>query len=156
ASASMRSPRSLRSQARATASCTASSARARLPQRSVTAPTRRGYWVARNSRIWASSSSHRSCPTPRDDAHRLPRVDREGKKSGSDRRNGWHSTGATANTLEDVHEMPDLTERKTAILRALVQVYIGTGEAVGSEAVAQASALGLSSATIRNELAALE
>jgi heat-inducible transcriptional repressor len=52
--------------------------------------------------------------------------------------------------------MPDLTERKTAILRALVQVYIGTGEAVGSEAVAQASALGLSSATIRNELAALE
>jgi heat-inducible transcriptional repressor len=55
-----------------------------------------------------------------------------------------------------MHEMPELSERKTAILRALVQVYIGTGEPVGSEAVVQASSLGVSSATIRNELAALE
>jgi heat-inducible transcriptional repressor len=38
----------------------------------------------------------------------------------------------------------------------LVQLYIRTGEPVGSEALAQHSRLGVSSATIRNELAALE
>jgi heat-inducible transcriptional repressor len=50
----------------------------------------------------------------------------------------------------------ELTERKAAILRALVQLYIRSGEPVGSEAVSAASSLGVSSATIRNELAALE
>ncbi len=50
----------------------------------------------------------------------------------------------------------ELTERKAAILRALVTVYIRTGEPVGSEAIAQASGLGVSSATIRNELVSLE
>ena len=49
-----------------------------------------------------------------------------------------------------------LSERKEAILRALVRHHIRTGEAVGSEAIVQASGLGVSSATIRNELAALE
>ncbi len=50
----------------------------------------------------------------------------------------------------------ELTERKASILRALVTVYIRTGEPVGSEAIAHASGLGVSSATIRNELVALE
>jgi heat-inducible transcriptional repressor len=50
----------------------------------------------------------------------------------------------------------ELTERKAAILRALVRQYIKTGEPVGSEAVNQAASLGVSAATIRNELAALE
>src|SRR5437762_509974 len=50
----------------------------------------------------------------------------------------------------------ELSERKAAILRALVTVYIRTGEPVGSEAIAHASGLGVSSATIRNELVALE
>src|SRR6266516_2161061 len=50
----------------------------------------------------------------------------------------------------------ELSERKTAILRALVRHYIRTGEPVGSEVLAQSSGLGVSSATIRNELAALE
>ncbi len=49
-----------------------------------------------------------------------------------------------------------LSERKAAILHALVQHYIRTGEPVGSEALAQASGLRVSSATIRNELASLE
>ena len=49
-----------------------------------------------------------------------------------------------------------LSKRKAAILRALVQHYIRTGEPVGSEALAQASGLRVSSATIRNELASLE
>jgi heat-inducible transcriptional repressor len=50
----------------------------------------------------------------------------------------------------------ELSQRRAAILRALVTVYIRTGEPVGSEAIAVASGLGVSSATIRNELASLE
>jgi heat-inducible transcriptional repressor len=50
----------------------------------------------------------------------------------------------------------ELSERKAAILRALVQSYIRTGEAVGSEMIVSSTGLGVSSATIRNELAALE
>jgi heat-inducible transcriptional repressor len=50
----------------------------------------------------------------------------------------------------------ELSERKAAILRDLVQLYIRTGEPVGSEALAQNTRIGVSSATIRNELAALE
>jgi heat-inducible transcriptional repressor len=50
----------------------------------------------------------------------------------------------------------ELSERKVAILRALVQLYIRTGEPVGSEALASFADLRVSSATVRNELAALE
>ncbi|MDP8957042.1 MAG: heat-inducible transcriptional repressor HrcA [Actinomycetota bacterium] len=50
----------------------------------------------------------------------------------------------------------ELSARKGAILTVLVEQYIRSGEPVGSEAVAAASALGVSSATIRHELAALE
>lgn len=50
----------------------------------------------------------------------------------------------------------ELSERKASIIRALVTLYIRTGEPVGSEAIAVASGLGVSSATIRNELSALE
>ncbi len=49
-----------------------------------------------------------------------------------------------------------LSERKAAILRDLVHLYIRTGEPVGSEALTAHSKLGVSSATIRNELATLE
>ena len=49
----------------------------------------------------------------------------------------------------------ELSGRKAAILRALVKHYIRTGEPVGSEMLAQASGLHVSSATIRTELAAL-
>ena len=50
----------------------------------------------------------------------------------------------------------DLSERKAALLRDLVNLYIRTGEPVGSEALATQTKLGVSSATIRNELSALE
>jgi heat-inducible transcriptional repressor len=50
----------------------------------------------------------------------------------------------------------ELSERKAAILRALVRHFIRTGEPVGSEALSQTASLRVSSATIRNELAALE
>lgn len=49
-----------------------------------------------------------------------------------------------------------LDERKTAILSAVVQEYIATAQPVGSSHVATASGIGVSSATVRNEMAALE
>lgn len=49
-----------------------------------------------------------------------------------------------------------LDERKTAILRAIVQEYISTAQPVGSSHVAAAAGLQVSSATVRNEMAVLE
>jgi len=49
-----------------------------------------------------------------------------------------------------------LDERKTAILRAVVEEYVSTAQPVGSQHVARASGLPVSSATIRNEMAILE
>ncbi len=49
----------------------------------------------------------------------------------------------------------ELTDRKKKILRAVVESYIETAEPVGSKAIASTAGLGLSSATIRNELADL-
>ena len=51
---------------------------------------------------------------------------------------------------------PELGIRKIEVLRAVVEEYVRTGEPVGSETVAERSDLGVSSATIRNELSALE
>ena len=47
-------------------------------------------------------------------------------------------------------------DRRQAILRAIVEGYVSTHEPVGSKALAYQSALGVSPATIRNEMAALE
>jgi heat-inducible transcriptional repressor len=49
-----------------------------------------------------------------------------------------------------------LDERKTAILRAVVREYIETAQPVGSNHVARAQDVNVSSATIRNEMAVLE
>lgn len=51
---------------------------------------------------------------------------------------------------------PALTERQRAVLRLIVQEYSSTGKAVGSKALTEKYELGLSSATIRNEMAELE
>ena len=49
-----------------------------------------------------------------------------------------------------------ISERKKRILKAVIDDYIETAEPVGSKAIAQHAGLGLSSATIRNEMAELE
>jgi len=49
-----------------------------------------------------------------------------------------------------------LDARKREILRAVIRSYIETAEPVGSEVVAHQGHLGVSAATIRNEMAALE
>src|SRR5215216_6967295 len=50
----------------------------------------------------------------------------------------------------------ELGSRKTEVLRAVVEEFVRTGEPVGSETIAEHAGLGVSSATIRNEMAALE
>lgn len=50
----------------------------------------------------------------------------------------------------------DLNDRKRKILHAVIDEYIGTAEPVGSRAISKNKELGLSSATIRNEMADLE
>lgn len=49
-----------------------------------------------------------------------------------------------------------MEDRKLAVLRAIVEDYIQTSEPVGSKALADRHQLGVSSATIRNDMAALE
>jgi len=51
--------------------------------------------------------------------------------------------------------MDDLTTRQTDILRALIKEYTDTGEAIGSEMLEKKYKLGISPATIRNEMVAL-
>jgi heat-inducible transcriptional repressor len=53
-------------------------------------------------------------------------------------------------------ERPELGPRKSAVLCAIVEQYVRTGEPVSSESIADHTGLGVSSATIRNEMAALE
>lgn len=50
----------------------------------------------------------------------------------------------------------DLDERKALILRAIVTEYVARGEPVGSRRVVEVAGLGVSAATVRNEMAALE
>lgn len=47
-------------------------------------------------------------------------------------------------------------ERRHAVLRAIVEGYVSTSEPVGSRALAQTTRLGVSPATIRNDMAILE
>ena len=47
-------------------------------------------------------------------------------------------------------------ERRLAVLRAIVQDYVRTSEPVGSKALLERHALGVSAATVRNDMALLE
>ncbi|MCW2797134.1 heat-inducible transcriptional repressor HrcA [Nocardioides sp.] len=47
-------------------------------------------------------------------------------------------------------------DRKLAVLRAIVEDYVSTEEPVGSKALVERHSLGVSSATVRNDMAALE
>ncbi len=49
-----------------------------------------------------------------------------------------------------------LDERKSAILRAIVEEYINSAQPVGSQTIAHTADLGVSAATVRNEMSALE
>src|SRR6186997_3575022 len=47
-------------------------------------------------------------------------------------------------------------DRKLAVLRAIVEDYVATHEPVGSKSLVERHSLGVSPATIRNDMAALE
>lgn len=49
----------------------------------------------------------------------------------------------------------ELAERKKRILAAIIEAFIETGEPVGSKTLAQRTGMGLSSATLRNEMSEL-
>ena len=49
-----------------------------------------------------------------------------------------------------------LDDRKTAILRAVVEEYIATAQPVGSSHIAASHGVQVSSATVRNDMAFLE
>lgn len=50
----------------------------------------------------------------------------------------------------------ELDDRKAAILKAVVEEYVHTAQPVGSGTIARSSGLGVSSATVRNEMTVLE
>ena len=76
---------------------------------------------------------------------------------------GRHSHFGTAKArkapvVEEVSRPVDtqLDDRKAAILKAIVQDYVREGEPVGSKRLVDGWGLGVSSATVRSEMAALE
>ena len=50
----------------------------------------------------------------------------------------------------------DFVDRRLSVLRAIVEEFVRSGEPVGSKVIAQKHSLGVSSATIRNDMASLE
>lgn len=66
---------------------------------------------------------------------------------------GWHHWGDVAHQQTD---QPELDDRKAAVLLAVVRAYVRQGEPVSSRSVVEEAGLSVSSATVRNEMAALE
>lgn len=58
--------------------------------------------------------------------------------------------------LQPDHDESELTARQRAILKLLVQEYVASGRPVGSKTLVERYRIGVSSATIRNEMVALE
>ena len=51
--------------------------------------------------------------------------------------------------------MPELSERQKNLLRIIIDEYIESADPVGSEAIVEKHSLGVSPATVRNEMVAL-
>lgn len=58
-------------------------------------------------------------------------------------------------TTSDATSAP-LEDRKASILRAIVEEYVASAQPVGSSTIVQTRALGVSAATVRNDMGALE
>src|SRR6266568_1595733 len=52
--------------------------------------------------------------------------------------------------------MSELDDRKAAILRAIIERYVESAQPVGSQTVTAAAGLGVSAATVRNDMSMLE
>jgi len=55
-----------------------------------------------------------------------------------------------------MNERENLDDRKASILRAIVEEYVETAQPVGSATIARSRDLGVSSATVRNDMTVLE
>lgn len=62
----------------------------------------------------------------------------------------------TAGKMAEIDPGIELSPRRRQILRIVIQEYVDTAQPVGSQTIAQEYELGVSAATIRNDLAALE
>src|SRR5688572_13102908 len=67
-----------------------------------------------------------------------------------------HSTGESASSDRIRGRCAVLDDRKLAVLRAIVQDFVSTEEPVGSKTLVDRHNLGVSPATIRNDMAVLE
>src|SRR5207302_10781365 len=67
----------------------------------------------------------------------------------------WHSGRWSANDVGG-GDGAMIEDRKLAVLRAIVEDYVSTNEPVGSKSLVERHQLGVSPATIRNDMAALE
>src|SRR5699024_8441206 len=72
----------------------------------------------------------------------------------------WHSKGPSARYRafcgSSGRKGADMPERKLEVLRAIVEDYVATREPVGSKMLVDRHRLGVSSATIRNDMSTLE
>jgi len=59
-------------------------------------------------------------------------------------------------TGDDGQVRPPLDERRARVLRAVVEEYVATAQPVGSQTIATSRDLGVSSATVRNDMTVLE
>jgi hypothetical protein len=75
----------------------------------------------------------------------------EGGNSGYFTNSSWFFWGAKYNAL-----MKKVDLRKIQILKIIVEEYIKTGDIVGSKSLLKKHEMGVSSATIRNDMASLE
>ena len=78
-------------------------------------------------------------------------------KSTMARTPGWPYTGTRDNRVLTVRwRKVIMDDRKLEVLRAIVEDYVATREPVGSKALAERHNFGVSSATLRNDMAMLE
>ncbi len=68
----------------------------------------------------------------------------------------YHSRMANEQISSELVLNSELTERRRQVLSFVIQEYVRTAQPVGSNTIFQNQALGVSAATIRNDLAALE
>lgn len=62
----------------------------------------------------------------------------------------------SANRVAELAVMAELSNRQQAVLGLVIKQYIATAQPIGSKTLLETNDLGVSSATIRNEMAALE
>ena len=114
---------------------------------------------ASTSRSGSTGSPPSSIATPSSASSGTASSKPRARRSRSRARGRFLGGGVTAELLVEIKaflQMAEISERKREILRRVVEVYVATGEPVGSKTLVERSGLPVSSSTVRNELAELE